>query len=689
MVFSFFRKKLNDISISRKLHFTVGIMALLVTVELCTLWFAVTTLSSVRSFVNGEGLWSKAEKDAVLALNLYAYSHNEEDYRAYQNFLKVPLGDKRARMALLKPTPDLAAARQGFLEGRNHPDDIDGMIKLVLRFHNVYYLKKAFTYWVNAEPVINHLTDICESLHQKILAGRPQQDINKTLIEITSLNQQLTTLEDNFSFTLGDGARWLEKLVLRMLLTLSLTIGTTSIIITISVSRSIEKGLKAIIDGAALISQGLLNNRVKVYSRDEIGTLATAFNQMTGTLEKNRSEILEKEENLNKAKERAEASEKVKQFFLMNMSHEIRTPMNAILGFAHLLEDSVVETEQKEYIQLLINAGDELLTILNDIIDYSKMESGKIKLETLPFKLRDMLDVLIADIRPKAIAKNINLSSHIDEKIPGLVLGDTRRLNQILSNLLSNAIKFTERGEVSISAYIIDDQQQSVDIEFTVKDTGIGIPEEQQEKIFESFEQVASNSERKFGGTGLGLSIVKQLVELQGGKIYVNSTLGRGSEFHFRLKFLKVTGIKSGSPVPVVMEKPKVNGIILPNNNIEPKILVVDDNPMNRMLVVKVLQKKGFETDIAENGKIAVFKVGNNKYDMVLMDLQMPEMDGYEATKVIRARQDDKKDIPIIAMTAHATDGEKERCLALGMDEFIPKPFYPEELYEKIKELLK
>ena len=664
-------------------------MALLVTVELCTLWFAVTTLSSVRSFVNGEGLWSKAEKDAVLALNLYAYSHNEEDYRAYQNFLKVPLGDKRARMALLKPTPDLAAARQGFLEGRNHPDDIDGMIKLVLRFHNVYYLKKAFTYWVNAEPVINHLTDICESLHQKILAGRPQQDINKTLIEITSLNQQLTTLEDNFSFTLGDGARWLEKLVLRMLLTLSLTIGTTSIIITISVSRSIEKGLKAIIDGAALISQGLLNNRVKVYSRDEIGTLATAFNQMTGTLEKNRSEILEKEENLNKAKERAEASEKVKQFFLMNMSHEIRTPMNAILGFAHLLEDSVVETEQKEYIQLLINAGDELLTILNDIIDYSKMESGKIKLETLPFKLRDMLDVLIADIRPKAIAKNINLSSHIDEKIPGLVLGDTRRLNQILSNLLSNAIKFTERGEVSISAYIIDDQQQSVDIEFTVKDTGIGIPEEQQEKIFESFEQVASNSERKFGGTGLGLSIVKQLVELQGGKIYVNSTLGRGSEFHFRLKFLKVTGIKSGSPVPVVMEKPKVNGIILPNNNIEPKILVVDDNPMNRMLVVKVLQKKGFETDIAENGKIAVFKVGNNKYDMVLMDLQMPEMDGYEATKVIRARQDDKKDIPIIAMTAHATDGEKERCLALGMDEFIPKPFYPEELYEKIKELLK
>lgn len=685
MVFSFFRKKLNDISISRKLYFTVGIMALLVTVELCTLWFAVTTLSSVRSFVNGEGLWSKAEKDAVLSLRVYAYSHNEEDYQAYHHFLQVSKGDKKARMALLKPKPDIEAARQGFLEGRNHPDDIDGMIHLVLRFHNVSYLRRAFTYWIAAEPVIDHLTTIAEDLHKRIQAGASQEEINESLAEVTTLNRRLTTLEDGFSFVLGEGARWLENVVLRLLLTLSLTIGTTSIIITISVSRGIERGLKAIIDGAVLIGQGLLNNRVKVYSRDEIGTLATAFNEMTDTLQKNRQEIKEKEENLEKARQRAESSEKVKQFFLMNISHEIRTPMNAILGFAHLLEDSMSNEEQKEYIQLLITAGDELLSIFNDIIDFSKMESGRVVLETMPFKMEEMINELTDEMRHKATEKRIHLSSFVDKKIPEVILGDGKRLNKVLANLLSNAIKFTDAGEVNISVIIINDKPHYIELEFSIKDTGIGIPEEQQGKIFESFEQVNSSSERKFGGTGLGLSIVRQLVELQGGKVFVNSTPGRGSEFYFRLSFLKAKTDRNEQLNP---DKIRPGGLADTEKG-EGKILIVDDNLMNRMLVVKVLQKKGYETDTAENGKIAVFKVENHEYDMVLMDLQMPEMDGYEATRLIRARKDNKKDIPIIAMTAHAMKGEKERCMEMGMDGFIPKPFYPEELYGKINELLK
>lgn len=684
MVYSFFKKRLNNISISRKLYFTVGIMALLVTVELCTLWFAVSTLSSVRSFVAGEGLWSKAEKDAVLRLHMYAYTHREEDYQTFLHLLKVPAGDRKARLALQKPKPDMAAARQGFLEGGNHHDDIDGMMRLILRFHEISYLKRAFTLWANAEPIINQLILTGEALHTKIKAGAPQHDVDELMAKMTVLNQELSFMENGFSYTLGEGARWLEDLVLKLLLTLSLTIGSTSIIITISVSRGIEKGVNAIVDGAALISQGDLNKRVTVYSNDEIGMVATAFNQMTDKLQYNLQVIRDKEEKLEKERDKAEASEKVKQLFLMNMSHELRTPMNAILGFAHLLEDSLNNREQQDHVRMLIRAGDELLVILNDILDFARIESGKVSLESAQFDLGDMVRSLTLDMQPKATEKGLHLNHFIDPKIPVTVLGDTKRLHQVLYNLLANAIKFTQRGDVGVAVYLIREHQHHIEAEFSVKDTGIGIAPENMEKIFDSFEQGESGTERKFGGTGIGLTIVKQLVELQGGKIFVNSTLGRGSEFHFRISMLKVKSQGQGDDkqddgfdVPAV--KP---------NDGSPYILVVDDNPMNRLLVIKILQKQNIATDWAENGQIALEKVAANNYDMILMDLQMPVMDGYEATRKIRAMDNTKKDIPIIAMTAHAMDGERERCLSIGMNDFIPKPFYPDELHTKIAALL-
>ncbi len=329
MIISFLQKKLGNITISLKLYFTVGIMALLVTAELCTLWFAVGTLSSVRSFVNGEGLWSKAQKDAVYSLFIYAHSHNEKDYKAFREILKVPLGDNKTLRELSKPNPDLRIARQGFLEGRNHPQDVDGMISLITRFHNVSYINRAVVIWGQAEQTMEQLIIISDKLHHMI-NSRPvsQPDIDKVLEQAQVLNRKSTFLEDDFSFTLGEGSRWLENLVLQLLLTLSLTIGTTSILITISVSRGLEKGIKAIIDGAALVGKGLLNTRVKVYSRDEIGTLAASFNQMSDTLERNMRDIRElkdAEEKLKSEKEIAETSEKTKQLFLAKMSHEIRT----------------------------------------------------------------------------------------------------------------------------------------------------------------------------------------------------------------------------------------------------------------------------------------------------------------------------------------------------------------------------
>jgi signal transduction histidine kinase/CheY-like chemotaxis protein len=679
-----FRKGLKNISIAKKLYFTVGIMAALVIIELFTLYFAVTTLSAVRSFVAGEGMWSKAEKDAAAALDQYARTHSEADYNAFKQYLKVPLGDRNARLALLTPHPDLEKARQGLLDGRNHPDDIDGMIRLVLRFHNISYINKAFTLWANAEPVIGQLTKISEELHRKINSGASQKDIDASLQNIQLLNKQLTDMEDGFSFTLGEGARWLEGLVLKILLTLSVTIGTTSILITISVNNGIEKGLKAIIKGAKLIGNGDLANRVKVYSRDEIGLLAGAFNQMTDKLEQNSEEIIRQEESLKQEKERVLASEKVKQLFLMNMSHEIRTPMNVVLGFANLLQDSLIDKEQLEYTSMLIKAGNELLGVLNDILDFSKIESGDIVLETHPFNLNEMIYAILADIEAQAIVKNIQLNCFIDNQVPEVIWGDKGRLKQILMKLLSNAIKFTERGEVMVNICCVADYPEYIELEFSIKDTGIGIPVEKQEKIFDYFEQGSVGAGRKFGGTGLGLSIVKQLVKLLDGNIRVNSTPGKGSEFHFRLAFLKFNNQQG-------RDKPKIINTI--NNDeqliaLKPKVLIVDDNPMNRMLVVKILQKKGFETGTAENGKIAVFKVRNQNYDVVLMDLQMPEMDGYEATRQIREWKNEKRNIPIIAMTAHTMPGEMEKCFEIGMDDFIPKPFSSEILFEKIYALL-
>jgi signal transduction histidine kinase/ActR/RegA family two-component response regulator len=683
MIFSSLRNKLKNTSIARKLYFTVGIMAVLVAIELSTLFFAVNTLSSVRSYVEGEGLWSKAQKDAVYHLRIYTFSHDEKDYRQFLDFLKVPLGDKKARIELAKADPDFEVARQGFIEGRNHPDDVDGMIKLIRRFHDVYYIHSAFVIWGQAEDKMEQLIPLGDKLHNMISSkSATQAEINKVLGEAEVINGKLTQLEDDFSFTLGEGSRWLERIVLRILLALSLTIGTTSILITISVSRGIEKGIKTIIDGAALIRQGLFDTRVEVYSRDEIGVLATAFNEMTITLEQNIHNLKNAEESLIKERDRAEASEKAKQLFLANMSHEIRTPMNAILGFARLLEEAITDKELLEFIQVIIKSGDDLLVILNDILDFSRIEAGKVNFEKQPFNVRGNVAAIVTMMESKAASKNLKLTSAIDNTIPQMLVGDAVRLSQILLNLVSNAIKFTESGNIRISLSVVDENEANIIVEFVIKDTGIGIPLEKQAKIFESFEQATTNTMRKFGGTGLGLSIAKQLVEMQDGKIFVKSLPGMGAEFYFRLPFLKYTGKLQQKSGREDVDNAEPSEIVKSGKGV--RVLIVEDNTINQMLIVKVLQKRDFTIDVAANGVIALSKYRNNDYDIILMDLQMPEMDGYETTRNIRNMPGSKKDIPIMAMTAHTIKGEMERCLAIGMNDYIPKPFNINELFEKI-----
>jgi len=503
------------------------------------------------------------------------------------------------------------------------------------------------------------------------------------LKDIDRINGELTKLEDDFSFTLGEGARWLESLVLNVVLALSLTIGTATIVLAISISKNLKKGLDALVEGADNIRKGDFKKRVPVYSKDEIGILATSFNEMMSTLDQNIRELKLTEQNLITEKERAEQSEKAKQHFLINMSHEIRTPMNAILGFARHLEESMVTDDQKESLRMILKSGDHLLIIFNDILDFSRIGAGEIHFMVMPFSITETVQSIFMLTEPNARFKKIGLSYTVDPNVPEINYGDSVRLTQILLNLTSNAIKFTESGGVVINVVPVEENERQVVIEFSIRDTGIGIPLEKQEKIFDVFEQAVSDTSRKFGGTGIGLSIVKQLVTLQNGSISVSSQPGQGSEFSFKLPFLKFED-QAGSDVK------DGRGAEAASSDVGKgvKVLIVEDNAINQLLVLKLLKKHGFETSVAENGKIALHKYWNADFDIILMDLQMPEMDGYETTVNIRKMGPGKGDIPIVAMTAHTIKGEFERCMAIGMNDYISKPFQASELYEKISRLV-
>jgi signal transduction histidine kinase/CheY-like chemotaxis protein/HPt (histidine-containing phosphotransfer) domain-containing protein len=380
-------------------------------------------------------------------------------------------------------------------------------------------------------------------------------------------------------------------------------------------------------------------------------------------------------EELKKQKEIAELSDKLKEQFLANVSHEIRTPMNGIIGMAHLLEQSTPTHEQQEYIDAIRLSARNLMVIINDILDFSKINAGKIEFIQSEFNLRELLKGTMQLMQVKASEKNINLTSVIDYHIKDVLTGDPVRLNQIITNLVSNALKFTENGKVTIEIKLAEAVENKCRLRFRVSDTGIGIPENKLKTIFDSFEQ-ADNNKRRQEGTGLGLTIVKQLVELQGGSIYVKSTLNEGSEFVFELNFT-VAGEQKHAPekeAPVFIEQKDFSSI---------HILIVEDNKVNQLLVKNMLRKFGFSKfDCAENGRTALEILKANNYELILMDIQMPEMDGYEITREIRGKFPSPiREIPIIALTADASEKEKMRAREAGMNDYVVKPYTPEELY--------
>jgi len=378
------------------------------------------------------------------------------------------------------------------------------------------------------------------------------------------------------------------------------------------------------------------------------------------------------------AKETAEQALQIQEQFFANTSHEIRTPINGVIGLSRQLMETPLSREQKDYLNAIKDSANNLSHIVNDILDISKIRAGKIIFEKTEFRLSELFQTLKFTLQHKAEEKKLILKTHVDSNLPAVMLGDPFRLNQILLNLASNAIKFTDKGEVTIEARKILESNNNVSVEFLVRDTGIGIPKDKLNYVFESFAQAETHTTRKYGGTGLGLSISKSLIEQQGGNIKVESEENKGSAFSFTLSF----GIGDSNWRGTEFSQNKnIDDIDLSNLS----VLVVDDNNVNRRIASFDLKRWGITVNEAANGQLAIEQLSKNHYDIILMDISMPGMDGMEATKYIRHNtSDDIKDIPIIAMTASAFEGEKEKCMSAGMNDYISKPFNPDTLREKI-----
>lgn len=444
-----------------------------------------------------------------------------------------------------------------------------------------------------------------------------------------------------------------------------------------AIKRALQRERKARKEAEAIIEKKSLEiYRANLELKNLNNSLEQKIKDRTSEIEASRQQLII-------AKEEAERSTHAKSFFLSNMSHEIRTPLNGIISITDIM---LRETGEKNILEMLNTAkysADHLLGIINDILDFSKIESGKLSFEKIQFNLKSLLDNLVKVMKFKAEEKHLTFYLEWDDEIPAVITGDKLKLNQILTNLIGNAFKFTEQGFVKIKVSALEKtENKNVKLLFEIRDSGIGIPADKLESVFQSFTQSTQSITRKFGGTGLGLTITKRLVELQDGEIKVDSEENVGSNFMVILTFDYSTEVETEQKKDMSLLK---DGLVGKN------VLIVEDNQVNQFVAVKILKSWGINTRISENGLEAVKLLSRESFDLILLDLHMPVMDGYEACKIIRKESSDvlNHKVPVIALSADAFTDNKQKILEVGMNDFSTKPINQNELYEKMYRLIK
>lgn len=644
----------QNFSLSNKLYVVVGFMAFLVASELFTLLFAMKTLSATRAFVNGESLWSKAQKEAVISLHDYARTRDQKFYDLFFQELDVIMGDRAAREEILKkPSFDRNLATQALLRGKNDADDIPGLIYLLDRFRNVSYVREAIDLWIEADLKIDQLVLLAHELHQKISAGATAQELNGTLNSIKILNQELTLVESRFSSALGEGSRWLQYVLLLALFFAVLAVETTGLILTFSITRSLSLRLRELKEAASKLGSGNLEWQIPVRSNDDLSSLAITLNKMSSDLKN------------------SEKANRLKSMFLANMSHEMRTPLGAILGFTKLLQDPQLSAkDREEYISIIEKTGESLTKIINDILDLSKVEAGYLEIEKQDFSLRDLLKEVRILCEAKLGKKQVSVIVDIQEPFPDFIHTDPQRLQQILMNILGNAIKFTEHGYVKIRG-----SANPTHLTFKIEDSGVGIPLDKQHLLFKSFSQVDNSLSRKHEGTGLGLVLSRHLARMLNGDVILEeSQFGRGTVFTVTIPYAlsKKAHLEQSAKEETAKALSQVKG---------KSVLLVDDSEINRLLLNRILSNQKMVVTMADNGEEAISKASNSDFDVILMDVQMPVMDGRTATKTLRSHGYKR---PIIALTAHAMKEDRDKCLEAGCNDYLTKPVDFEVLFRTL-----